>query len=222
MFGSLTRLGAWLFVVVWVLGSVEAWWFCWRPKPWKNDVLNVTPATILLWSLRQFNVWLEFTWSNCCCEAFLYLQFIHCNAGNTRSLEKELGKFFEYRHPGEWLNQILIVSEFHRHWIRWITFRSLHPLVLVGRISGSPEEAISEAKKLGLHLPAPNPFIPEDLEQKEVKKPNPALPQRLQGGKVTSYLFHRQDDQFLGLDSQNLPVFFWQQRDEAQVDDSLR
>ena len=108
MFGSLTRLGAWLFVVVWVLGSVEAWWFCWRPKPWKNDVLNVTPATILLWSLRQFNVWLEFTWSNCCCEAFLYLQFIHCNAGNTRSLEKELGKFFEYRHPGEWLNQILI------------------------------------------------------------------------------------------------------------------
>lgn len=63
--------------------------------------------------------------------------------------------------------------------------------------TGSPEEAISEAKKLGLHLPAPNPFIPEDLEQKEVKKPNPALPQRLQGGKVTSYLFHRQDDQFL-------------------------
>ena len=89
-------------------GSVEAWWFCWRPKPWKNDVLNVTPATILLWSLRQFNVRLEFTWSNCCCEAFLYLQFIHRNAGNTRSLEKELGKIFEYRHPGEWLNQSLI------------------------------------------------------------------------------------------------------------------
>ena len=88
------------------------------------------------------------------------------------------------------------------------TLDSLHPLVLVGRSSGSPEEAISEAKKLGLHLPAPNPFIPEDLEQKEVKKPNPALPQRLQGGKVTSYLFHRQDDQFLGLVSQNLPVFF--------------
>lgn len=72
MFGSHTRLGPWLFVVR-VLGSVEAWWF-WRPKPWKNDVLNATPATILLWSLRQFNVfnvWLEFT--NCCCEAFWYL-----------------------------------------------------------------------------------------------------------------------------------------------------
>ena len=31
---------------------------------------------------------------------------------------------------------------------------------------GSAEEAIAAAKKLGLHLPAPNPFIPEDLDLK--------------------------------------------------------
>eukprot|EP00438_Fugacium_kawagutii_P031291 Skav218663 [mRNA] locus=scaffold365:863497:868753:- [translate_table: standard] len=46
------------------------------------------------------------------------------------------------------------------------------------------EEAVAAAKKLGLHLPAPNPFIPEDLDMKELKQPNPTLPRRLPGANV--------------------------------------
>lgn len=39
--------------------------------------------------------------------------------------------------------------------------------VWLGALPGSTaEEAVAAAKKLGLHLPAPNPFIPEDLDMK--------------------------------------------------------
>ncbi|CAK9065940.1 unnamed protein product [Durusdinium trenchii] len=59
------------------------------------------------------------------------------------------------------------------------------------------EEAVKAAEAVGLHLPHPNPFIPEDLDLKALATPNPVLPRRLQGGEVTRYLFHRQDDVFL-------------------------
>ncbi|CAJ1392545.1 unnamed protein product [Effrenium voratum] len=68
--------------------------------------------------------------------------------------------------------------------------KALHP--------GGVEEALAAATKLGLALPMPNPFIPEDLQQKVLPEPNPPLPVRLKpGSPVVSYVFHRQDDQFL-------------------------
>jgi insulysin len=59
------------------------------------------------------------------------------------------------------------------------------------------KEGVTMAAELGLHLPKPNPFIPEDLSL----KPSPAEPQKLpvliKGLEPpVASLFHRQDDTF--------------------------
>eukprot|EP00435_Cladocopium_sp_Y103_P009112 s248_g2.t1 len=51
------------------------------------------------------------------------------------------------------------------------------------------------ATKMGLHLPPPNPFIPEDLSLKPAPADNPVVPQLLSVESGVS-IFHRQDDNF--------------------------
>merc|ERR1719375_2694355 len=62
---------------------------------------------------------------------------------------------------------------------------------------GSADAAVAAAAELGLHLPKPNPFIPEDLSLRELPADPPALPSRLpkELAPIAS-IFHRQDDVF--------------------------
>jgi insulysin len=62
---------------------------------------------------------------------------------------------------------------------------------------GSPEAAIAAAAKLGLHLPKPNPFIPEDLSVRDLPAEKVELPQSLPSSAPRiAKIFHRQDDVF--------------------------
>lgn len=63
--------------------------------------------------------------------------------------------------------------------------------------SGSVEESTKFAASLGIALPKPNPFIPEDLSLKPLPKDPPQLPQVLPGAPPLAGLFHRQDDKLL-------------------------
>lgn len=54
------------------------------------------------------------------------------------------------------------------------------------------------ALQMGLHFPSPNPFIPEDLDVKELPAEPQQLPARLPSSEgPVRYVFHRQDDFFL-------------------------
>lgn len=63
------------------------------------------------------------------------------------------------------------------------------------RATGTLEESKDIATKMGLHLPPPNPFIPEDLSLKPAPADNPVVPQLLSVESGVS-IFHRQDDNF--------------------------
>jgi len=62
--------------------------------------------------------------------------------------------------------------------------------------NGSAEDAVAAAAVQGLHLPKPNPFIPEDLSLRELPEKQPALPVRLDVNEKVAAVFHRQDDVF--------------------------
>merc|ERR1719198_1776661 len=49
---------------------------------------------------------------------------------------------------------------------------------------------------MGLHLPNPNPFIPEDLSLRELPADPPSLPMHLPGVSPVTNIFHRQDNIF--------------------------
>ena len=62
---------------------------------------------------------------------------------------------------------------------------------------GSPQASVDAAAARGLHLPKPNPFIPEDLSLKPIPKDNPPLPVALEGCVApVALVVHRQDDLF--------------------------
>eukprot|EP00928_Gymnodinium_smaydae_P021833 TRINITY_DN18548_c0_g1_i1.p1 TRINITY_DN18548_c0_g1~~TRINITY_DN18548_c0_g1_i1.p1 ORF type:complete len:1037 (+),score=242.92 TRINITY_DN18548_c0_g1_i1:244-3111(+) len=64
---------------------------------------------------------------------------------------------------------------------------------------GSGSAATQAAAALGLHLPKPNPFIPEDLSLRSLPASSPALPVKLpktSGSPPLACIFHRQDDAF--------------------------
>eukprot|EP00442_Polarella_glacialis_P001835 CAMPEP_0115050428 /NCGR_PEP_ID=MMETSP0227-20121206/1776_1 /TAXON_ID=89957 /ORGANISM="Polarella glacialis, Strain CCMP 1383" /LENGTH=986 /DNA_ID=CAMNT_0002434277 /DNA_START=64 /DNA_END=3025 /DNA_ORIENTATION=+ len=61
----------------------------------------------------------------------------------------------------------------------------------------SAEASKSFAAELGMHLPKPNPFIPEDLSLKQLPSEPPAFPVSLKGlAPPLACVFHRQDDTF--------------------------
>jgi len=62
---------------------------------------------------------------------------------------------------------------------------------------GSAEAAVNAAAAMGLHLPKPNPFIPEDLSLRELPAEPPLLPVLLESSiPPVARIFHRQDDTF--------------------------
>jgi len=61
--------------------------------------------------------------------------------------------------------------------------------------NGTAEEAIAACAARGLHLPTPNPFIPEDLSLRPLPASPPTLPVRVETDKL-GCVFHRQDDAF--------------------------
>lgn len=62
---------------------------------------------------------------------------------------------------------------------------------------GSAEAAVQAAAAMGLHLPKPNPFIPEDLSLRKLPADAPKLPVALDASvPPVSRIFHRQDDVF--------------------------
>eukprot|EP00928_Gymnodinium_smaydae_P089186 TRINITY_DN73186_c0_g1_i1.p1 TRINITY_DN73186_c0_g1~~TRINITY_DN73186_c0_g1_i1.p1 ORF type:complete len:854 (-),score=78.13 TRINITY_DN73186_c0_g1_i1:25-2409(-) len=70
----------------------------------------------------------------------------------------------------------------------------------LGDESRPADEAVNIASSLGLHLPAPNPFIAEDLSLRPLLAGgSPKLPVDLPVDKLSpvSRIFHRQDDEFL-------------------------
>lgn len=68
-------------------------------------------------------------------------------------------------------------------------------LKLWGDALTGPIESVASA--MGLHLPKPNPFIPEDLALKELPSNPPSLPTLIEGAPAPiACIFHRQDDAF--------------------------
>ena len=62
--------------------------------------------------------------------------------------------------------------------------------------SGSIEESTKITSELGLSLPKPNPFIPEDLSLKPPPQEPKAKPSLLKGTESMTCVFHKQDDTF--------------------------
>lgn len=63
--------------------------------------------------------------------------------------------------------------------------------------SGSADEALAAASAIGLSLPDPNPFVPEDLSVKDLPSTKQPLPSRLSDAAcAVKAIYHRQDDVF--------------------------
>jgi len=63
--------------------------------------------------------------------------------------------------------------------------------------SGTVEESKKIVADLGMALPSPNPFIPEDLALKPLPKEPVALPKALLSEPPMACIYHRQDDQLM-------------------------
>lgn len=77
--------------------------------------------------------------------------------------------------------------------------RWLDSWATVLKVDGTLEESREIATKMGLHLPPPNPFIPEDLSLKTAPSDNQVVPQLVtfkEPDVQAVSIFHRQDDLF--------------------------
>jgi len=69
----------------------------------------------------------------------------------------------------------------------------------VGTCDSTEEQVVAAAAAHGIHLPEPNPFVPEDLSLREPPAEPVPLPVRLQENRQPpiNYVFHRQDTVFM-------------------------